>query len=164
MQTTWRVVIAEEWIKPKIYFKRASLMAQRVKNPPAMKETQETGVWSLGWEDPLEVKNGNPLQYSCLKTLVNREAWHAAAHWVPKSQTWHSDWTTTKIFFCIPFFFLLQLQCLDYVSHDYPLLWTELYSPIIHVELLSPNLIIFEYGAFLRLTEVNEVIRVGIII
>ena len=25
-----------------------------VKNPPAMQETQETGVRSLGWEDPLE--------------------------------------------------------------------------------------------------------------
>ena len=29
----------------------ASLMAQQVKNPPAM---QETWVQSLGWEDPLE--------------------------------------------------------------------------------------------------------------
>ena len=25
-----------------------------VKNLPAMKETQEIQVWSLGWEDPLE--------------------------------------------------------------------------------------------------------------
>ena len=30
---------------------RASLVAQMVKNPPAM---QETWVRSLGWEDPLE--------------------------------------------------------------------------------------------------------------
>ena len=30
---------------------RSSLMAQRVKNPPAK---QETWVWSLGGEDPLE--------------------------------------------------------------------------------------------------------------
>ena len=29
----------------------ASPMDQAVKNPPAM---QETRVWSLGWEDPLE--------------------------------------------------------------------------------------------------------------
>ena len=29
-------------------------MAQRVKNLPAMKETQETPVWSLGQDDPLE--------------------------------------------------------------------------------------------------------------
>ena len=28
-------------------------MAQRVKNPPAMRETQETWVCSLGWEDLL---------------------------------------------------------------------------------------------------------------
>jgi len=29
----------------------ASLVAQMVKNPPAM---QETWIWTLGWEDPLE--------------------------------------------------------------------------------------------------------------
>ena len=29
-------------------------MAQTVKNPPAVKETQETQVQSLGWADPLE--------------------------------------------------------------------------------------------------------------
>ena len=32
----------------------ASLVAQMVKNLPAMQELQETQVWSLGWEDPLE--------------------------------------------------------------------------------------------------------------
>ena len=29
-------------------------MAQQVKNPPAMQETQQTQIQSLGWEDPLE--------------------------------------------------------------------------------------------------------------
>ena len=29
-------------------------MAQKVKNLPAMQETRETQVWSLGQEDPLE--------------------------------------------------------------------------------------------------------------
>ena len=39
--------------RSKIYLSRyqASLVAQRVKNPPAMRETW---VQSLGWEDPLE--------------------------------------------------------------------------------------------------------------
>ena len=32
----------------------ASPVAQAVKNLPAMQETQETWVQSLGWEDPLE--------------------------------------------------------------------------------------------------------------
>ena len=32
----------------------ASMMAQWVKNLPALKKTQEMGVQSLGWEDPLE--------------------------------------------------------------------------------------------------------------
>ena len=30
------------------------MMAQWVKNLPTMKKTQEMGVQSLGWEDPLE--------------------------------------------------------------------------------------------------------------
>ena len=42
----------------------ASLVAQTVKNPPVMRETW---VWSLGWEDPLEVGHGNPLHYPCLE-------------------------------------------------------------------------------------------------
>ena len=41
----------------------ASLVAQLVKNLPAM---QETWARSLGWEDPLEKGMvGHPLQYSC---------------------------------------------------------------------------------------------------
>ena len=41
-----------------------------VKSLPAM---QETWVWSLGQEDPLE-GNDNPLQYSCLENLMDRGA------------------------------------------------------------------------------------------
>ena len=37
-----------------VLFLRASLIAQLVKNPPAM---QKTWVRSLGWEDPLEKRN-----------------------------------------------------------------------------------------------------------
>jgi len=36
-------------------------MAQTVKNPPAVQETRETQVQSLGQEDPLEQENGNPV-------------------------------------------------------------------------------------------------------
>ena len=39
----------KEKLKPAVF--RASLVAQMVKNPPAM---WETWVQSLGWEDPLE--------------------------------------------------------------------------------------------------------------
>ena len=39
-------------------------MAQRVKNLPAMQETQETWIQSLGWEDPL--KEGMATQSSIL--------------------------------------------------------------------------------------------------
>ena len=31
--------------------------------------------------------NGNRLQYSCLETPMDREAWQVMVHWVTKSQT-----------------------------------------------------------------------------
>ena len=33
-------------------------------------------------------RNGNPLQYSCLKNLMDREDWRVTVHGVAKSQTW----------------------------------------------------------------------------
>ena len=45
----------------------ASLVAQLVKNPPAM---QETWVWSLGWEETPEKGKGYPLQYSGLENSM----------------------------------------------------------------------------------------------
>ena len=50
----------------------ASLVAQTVKNPPAM---QETWVRSLCWENPLEKEDGNPLQHSCLENPMDGGAW-----------------------------------------------------------------------------------------
>ena len=40
-----------------------------------IQETQETGVWSLDWKDPLEWKD--PLQASCLENPMDRGAWRA---------------------------------------------------------------------------------------
>ena len=51
----------------------ASLVAQRVKNPPVM---QETWVLSLDQEGySLGEGNGYPLQYSCLEHSMDRGAW-----------------------------------------------------------------------------------------
>ena len=50
------------------YLKHASLspgFPAMVKNLPSVQEPQETWVWSLGREDPLEEGMGIPLQYSC---------------------------------------------------------------------------------------------------
>ena len=55
-----------------VIFLWASLVAQTVKNPPAM---QDTGVRSLGWKDPLEEGNGYSLQHSGLENSINRETW-----------------------------------------------------------------------------------------
>ena len=63
-----------------------SLVAQLVKNLPAM---QETWVQSLGWEDPLE--EGMTTHSNILAQRIpmeeDRGAWQATVHGVTKSQT-----------------------------------------------------------------------------
>ena len=58
-------------------------IAQLVKNPPAM---QETPVWVLGGEDPLEKEKAHPLQYSWA-SLVARLAKNLPA----MRETWVGD-------------------------------------------------------------------------
>ena len=72
-------------------------MAQQVKNPPAIQETQETwgdtedssSIPGLG-RSPAE-GNSNALQYSCLKNPIDGGAWWATVHRVAKSRTPLSD-------------------------------------------------------------------------
>ena len=72
---------AGEGIGYPLQYTWASLVAQLVKNLPAM---QETWVRSLGWEDPLE--KGKALQYSGLENSMD-----CIVYGVPKSWTQVSD-------------------------------------------------------------------------
>ena len=56
-------------------------MAQRVKNPPAMQETQ---VWSLSGEDPLEDEMATHCSILAWKNPMDRGAWQATVHGVAK--------------------------------------------------------------------------------
>ena len=69
-------------------FRRAALVAQMVKNLPAMRETQ---VRSLGQEDTLE--KGMATHSSTLAWRVSwtEEPWRATVHGVTKSQIQMSD-------------------------------------------------------------------------
>ena len=55
-----------------------------VKNLPTV---WETWVFCLGWEDPLEKVNGNPLQYSGLENSMERGALWAPVHEVANNLT-----------------------------------------------------------------------------
>ena len=59
-------------------------MAQSVKNPPAMQETQ---VQSLGWENPLEEGMATHSTSFAWRIPMDRGAWWAAVHEIAKSQT-----------------------------------------------------------------------------
>ena len=63
---------------------RASLVAQMVKNLPAM---QETWVQSLGQEDPLEKRMATHSSILAWRIPMDRGAWRATVHGVAESQT-----------------------------------------------------------------------------
>ena len=62
----------------------ASLVAQMVKNLPAMRETW---VRSLGWEDPLEEGMATHSSILAWRILMDRGALQATVHEVIKSRT-----------------------------------------------------------------------------
>ena len=66
----------------------ASLVAQRVKNLPAM---QETWIRNLGQEDPLEQEMATHSSILAWRIPMDRGAWWAAVHGVTKNQTQLSD-------------------------------------------------------------------------
>ena len=72
------------------YLQKAFLVAQLVKNWPAMQETAcNAGDMDLihgSGRSPGE-GNGNPLQYSCQENPMDRGAWQATVHGVAKSWT-----------------------------------------------------------------------------
>ena len=68
----------------------ASLVTQMIKNSPAM---QETWVWTLGWEDPLEESIATHSRIPAWRIPIDRGAWWATVHELAESQTWLRDWT-----------------------------------------------------------------------
>ena len=64
---------------------------EMIKNMPANAEDASDTGSIPGSERPPGGGNGNPLQYSCLETSMDRGAWRATVHGVAKSRTQLSD-------------------------------------------------------------------------
>ena len=72
---------------------RASLLAQSVKNLPAM---QETWVWFLDWEDTLEKDMATHSSILAWGNPMDRETWRATVHGVARvAHEWVTFTTTT---------------------------------------------------------------------
>ena len=67
---------------------QASLLAQKVKNLPAMRETW---VKSLGWEDPLEEDMATHSSILAWRIPMDSRAWRVTDHVVTKNPTQLSD-------------------------------------------------------------------------
>ena len=96
----------------------ASLVAQMLKNPPAM---WEIWVWSLGWEDCLEEGMATHSSILAWRTPMDRGAWWATVHGVTMSWTWlntkhihmpsySSSMNMTRCIWLYNFFFLKNME------------------------------------------------------
>ena len=91
MSATNRLTLS--WVTLVVEFKgrqsdnRPSQVAQWAKNLPAMQETQEMRVWSLGWEDPLEKGMVTHSDIFCQEIPMDRGAQQPIVPRVAKSQT-----------------------------------------------------------------------------
>ena len=82
---------------------------EKTLNPDAGKDwRQENRVQRMrrldGIIDSMDIEQAQCLSLSLSKLqeiVKDREAWHAAVHGVPKSQTWLSNWTTTTDYFAV---------------------------------------------------------------
>ena len=75
-------------------------MSHTVKNLPAM---QETWVWWLGWEDPMEKGYGHPLQYREFheqRSLADYSTWGHKE--LDTTEHFHFSDTFTDTMGCLP--------------------------------------------------------------
>ena len=108
---------------------RASLVAQTVKNLPVM---QKTWVWSLGWEDPLEVGMAThssilmwriPMETeepSSLQSIGSQRVRHTERLSIAQQIRSTQISTILWVFFCLIFeidFILYTWYCLDNFIH-----------------------------------------------
>ena len=89
-----------------LQFSWASLVAQLVKNPPAV---QETWVQSLGWEDPLEEGMATHSTILAWRIPMERGTCWTTVHGVTKS--WNiTEWLSTAEHEIISFNHILQVN------------------------------------------------------
>ena len=113
----------------------ASLVAQTIKNLPAMQETQ---VWSLGWDDPLEKRmaiHSSILAWRIPWTEAGYDPWgHKESDMIEQltlSLLFHNDCHCIDYFwhFCLAVFYFLAnvfailLALLSSVDSYIPLIW-----------------------------------------
>ena len=78
-------------------YKKASRVAPVVKNLPANAgDTRDVGL-TPGLGRSTRERNGNSLQYFCLGSSMDREAWRAAVHGVTESEKTEATAHTIKV-------------------------------------------------------------------
>ena len=106
----------------------ASLVAQIVKNLPAM---QETWVQSRGWEDALEECLATHSSILAWRIAMDRRAWQATVHGVTESDT--TEWLSTAHIYLQVFsfhwyiFILNRVLLLIFFNVEHIQIWKDWY-------------------------------------
>ena len=111
----WEGNPKKEGIYVYLWLIQASLLAQMIKNPPAMRETW---VQTLGWEDTLEKGTATDFSIATWRIPWTRRAWQATVHGVTKSQIWLSDIPRQK-WVCIMNILLINAQIQFNLDHKF---------------------------------------------
>jgi len=97
-----------EGIGNPLQYSWASLVAQMVKNPPAM---WETCIWPLDWEDPLEEGMATHSSILAWRIPMDRGTWQATVHGVSESDSTDRLSIQPKRTYCIAQRTLLNVMC-----------------------------------------------------
>ena len=89
----------------------ASLMAQMVKNPPAM---WDTWVQSLSWKDPLEEGMATHSSILAWRIPIGRGAWWATVHEAAESDT--TEWLSTHTILIEQYYLFIAFGFLNYTT------------------------------------------------
>ena len=140
------------WNQSVSYWSIASLVAQTVKNPPAM---QETWVWSLSWEDPLEEGMATHSSIPAWRIPMDRGTWWAIVHTVTKSQTWLKPCSTHTVIWKDIFFYMLHEGGnfkICYILFFENVCWIN--ALLQYIQLWSSYIYVFRYEFLLTATKI----------
>ena len=102
-----------------------------VKNPPALQETWEMWVWSLGRDDPLGRKWQPTYSFLAQKSPVDRGTLWTVISGVKKSRTGLSDWALMVSLYLWAWNVRVRGRAVCFVGRDHTVNWSSRWTGLL---------------------------------